>query len=188
MWLVQPITQKEESMHSLLMRLSAGNDISIQAARSILFATDKKQDLDKISTFHASLVADAANLSEKQAQSLACRKWNGKLIADMDSGRNNFDWLPALPFRKGEAKDEDLPLAYPRCIPCLQEGGLPYARITHRLAFVTCCPKHKVFLVSKCHACGNHLHFPNSEPFLCIACGKDQRSALEPAPQAFIEA
>ena len=94
MWLVQPITQKEESMHSLLMRLSAGNDISIQAARSILFATDKKQDLDKISTFHASMVADAANLSEKQAQSITCRKWNGKLIADMDSGRNNFDWLP----------------------------------------------------------------------------------------------
>ena len=94
----------------------------------------------------------------------------------MPASSHSLDWLPALPFRKGEAKDEALPLAYPRCPLCLEEGAIPYARINHRLAFVTCCPKHKVFLVNKCHACGNHLPFPNEQPFLCTSVVKTKET------------
>ena len=183
MWLVQPIAQKEESMSSVMLRLSTGNKLSTQDACSILFGTDDKRDLDKLSPFHASLVAEAADLYEKQAQALSARQWNGKLVADM-STRNPINWFPSLPSRQ----DETLPLAYPRCIPCLEEDSLPYARITHRLGFVTCCPKHKVFLTQKCHPCGKPLPFPNTEPFLCPSCDADQRDAVINAPNAFVEA
>ena len=188
MWLVRPLPLEGESVYSILFRLSLGNDISTQDACSVLLGTKQTGDLDKLSPFYALPISEAADLTEEQAIALTCYRWDRLITPNMPASSHSLDWLPALPFRKGEAKDEDLPLAYPRCIPCLQEGGLPYARITHRLAFVTCCPKHKVFLVSKCHACGNHLPFPNLEPFLCIACGKDQRDYLEPSPQAFIEA
>ena len=184
MWLVRPIVQTEESMSSVMLRLSMGNKLSTQDACSILFGTDDKRDLDKLSPFHTSLVAEAANLSEKQAQSLSCRQWNGKLVADMSTS-SPINWLPLLPSRQ----DEALPLAYPRCIRCLQEDdNVPYARITHRLNFVVCCPKHRVFLTQKCHACGKPLPFPNAEPFLCSSCGKDQRNAVTDAPNAFAEA
>ena len=182
MWLVRPIVQKEESMSSVLLRLSVGNNLSIENTCSILFGKDNKKDLDKLSPFRASLVGEAAELTEKQEQSLSCWQWDSKLVPDM-SGRTNFDWFPSLPSRQ----DEALPLAYPRCIPCLQEDNLPYARITHRLGFVVCCPKHKVLLVQKCHACGQLLPFPNVEPFLCVSCGQDQRNAIVGAPNAFVE-
>ena len=168
MWLVRPIVQKEESMFSMLLRLSTGNKLSTQDACSVLFGKNEKRDFDKLSPFRASLVAEAAELTAKQAQSLTCWQWDGKLVPDM-KGRNNLDWLPHLPSRK----EETLPLAYPRCIRCLQEDDdVPYARITHRLNFVVCCPKHRVFLTQKCHACGKPLPFPNTEPFLCPSCGK----------------
>ena len=185
MWLVRPLPLEGESVYSILFRLSSGNDISVQDACSVLFGTKQGGDLDKLSPFYALPISEAAELTEEQTIALTCYRWDSLITPSMPANSHSLDWLPALPFRKGEV----LPLAYPRCPLCLkEEGTIPYARINHRLAFVTCCPKHKVFLVSKCHACGNHLHFPNSEPFLCIACGKDQRSALEPAPQAFIEA
>ena len=182
MWLVRPITQKNESLSSMLLRLSVGNNLSPKDACSILFGTNNRRDLDKLSPFRTSIVADAAELTQQQASSLTSWQWNGKLVPDM-KGRNNFDWFPTLPSRK----NEPLPLAYPRCIPCLEEDELPYARITHRLGFVVCCPKHKVLLVQKCHACGQPLPFPNSQPFFCESCDQDQRDAVTDAPNAFVE-
>ncbi len=184
MWLVRPLPLDGESLYSILFRLSLGNDISTQDACSVLLGAKQGRDLDKLSPFCALSISEAAELTEEQAIALTCYRWNRLITPNMPATRHSLDWLPALPSRKGEV----LPLAYPRCPLCLEEGTIPYARINHRLAFVTCCPKHKVFLVSKCHACGNHLTFPNEQPFLCVACGKDQRDYLETAPQAFIEA
>ena len=131
----------------------------------VLFGTKQVGDLDKLSPFYAMPISDVAGLTEEQAIALTCYRWDRLITPNMPASSHSLDWSPALPSRKGEAKDEALPLAYPRCPLCLEEGAIPYARINHRLAFVTCCPKHKVFLVNKCHACGNPSPLPERTTF-----------------------
>lgn len=44
------------------------------------------------------------------------------------------------------------------CPSCLQEG-LPYYRRSWRLAFVVCCPMHRVLLHDSCPSCGTSISF-----------------------------
>lgn len=41
----------------------------------------------------------------------------------------------------------------PYCPQCLMENGVLHSPLSHRLAFVTCCPKHKVWLLDRCPTC-----------------------------------
>jgi hypothetical protein len=56
------------------------------------------------------------------------------------------------------------------CPACLAES--PYLRATWEHAYVTACPKHRIRLVDKCNACGEHLSPMRLYIGLC-PCGHD---------------
>ena len=59
----------------------------------------------------------------------------------------------------------------PRCL----DTEIPYARLTWRLAWNTCCEKHGCLLRDRCHACQHPYVFHRKGFQVCWYCGADLR-------------
>lgn len=82
-----------------------------------------------------------------------------------------------------------------QCCPFCLEEGVPYYRMSWRLAWHTCCEKHRVRLIDSCPGCGvplqpHRLALGNPDLAKCFSCGHLLLSRLEtlgfdPAALAF---
>jgi hypothetical protein len=82
-----------------------------------------------------------------------------------------------------------------QCCPYCLDEGVPYYRVSWRLAWHTCCEKHGVRLIDSCPHCGvplqpHRLQLENRDCAKCFRCGARLRASLdtlgiEPAALAF---
>lgn len=82
-----------------------------------------------------------------------------------------------------------------QCCPICLEEGVPYYRLSWRLAWHTCCPKHNVRLIDSCLSCGasiqpHRLGMESSNLTKCFRCGCLltlilDNSRVDPAALAF---
>jgi len=76
------------------------------------------------------------------------RRWVGRLYEE-DEGNNKLLWLPpAGTYQTSRSFGQQV------CSKCLKEQKVAYLKITWRLAFVTTCERHGVYLIDRCPGCG----------------------------------
>ncbi len=170
---LQPLglgTPYRESLSSYYQRLADVHVLTPQVlARELVFADITEAAPDK--TYH---FEDAWRLPSFNGLAVLDGKWVGRLEAlTTQKGLNELTLGFLAPF----ISTRGLIAKHPKWCPvCLEEGetsATPYAQLLWSFKSVTCCPKHKINLVSSC-GCSKHEWKPSGRvkclPHVCPKC------------------
>lgn len=144
-----------------------------------------------LTTFLRALSEKAATPLEK-ALGITFNEYEGRLYHKLFHSRL-YSWITSCNFRSDRPMNK---FGMQACPFCLAEDGEPYFRRRWRFAFVASCPRHECFLVDRCPACGNPIHFHHSASrwpqstvnvmTICYECQFDFRDMARRKPEKTI--
>ena len=177
----------EEAISSWIVRIADGLGMSSQRLGFWLFGRGRQLFGEDIDRGAWQELISALSVATRQPEEDLCngtlRIYEGRLWGTLP--RNGpARWI--LPIAKRGTAWNGHGVQY--CPHCLASDAKPYIRLTWRLSFVVCCPKHHCLLSDRCWKCGvsvmphkwrtGKLRDPGSSGILyCHACGADRRDA-----------
>jgi len=181
-WPVRPLLEDDESFSSWFARTAWVNGLRpSDLYRAVEPGQDRDPgDLDRYADDDLlDRVAEAADVDLEKLRQTTFRRWSGSVFGE-DDGVHKLPWLHPTGRQNGKR-------CYGQqvCPQCLAAPGVPYLRLTWRLAFVTVCPMHGNQLVDRCPVCNepiNILRQDSHDGIACWACGYDLRQASPCVP------
>ena len=152
--------KKDELLSSWLTRLSLSHGLkpSVFALR-IFPGTSiwrKQADIDRADcTKIFEILSFKTNTSIERMHATTLKEYQGRLFEPSLQDKRVRWLLPRYAIRRPIR--ESFGLQY--CPLCLSETDHPYFKRQWRLAFVTCCIKHKIALYDRCYNCGKAINF-----------------------------
>ncbi len=142
----------DELLSSWTTRLAASNGLMAPTfARTILKSSLSISDVDVVVPDRmAAALAQGTGVSEHVIWGLGLAT-KSEILGAPDPASATRPWV--LPLRTGWGKRWRKALQI--CPACLTNFG--YFRQTWRLAFATCCPIHKIYLLDRCSSCGSRI-------------------------------
>lgn len=153
MWPAHPQARDGESYTSWLTRVSHANgqDVS-RLARALGGETWRVIRHDNDLDPHPDLLArmsSGTGLSVAAQRRLTLERFDDRLHS---ARLSRHEWILTL----GTASRARVRYGQQACVACLAEPD-PYLKLEWRVAFITACPRHRMLLIDRCHACGSHL-------------------------------
>ncbi|MCB1734032.1 MAG: TniQ family protein [Gammaproteobacteria bacterium] len=157
MWPVPLRPLPDELLTSWLVRLARAHGLRLHTFCSLYWPRKQmwNRDLDRFADSDViAVLAEHTGIPYSDAYDTMLRSWE-HVIFEKCQTRTNSDWiLPVGIYHRIRRRHG---LQY--CPECLGENGLPYFRKSWRLAFVTCCTKHRLRLSDSCPHCGKPVVF-----------------------------
>lgn len=168
LWPFRPALLEDETFTSWFARLSEAQALHpSELYRSVLPGSQLcGRDLDRVppDPLITELVRHTGQ-SGNELRDATLDRFRGTLI-EADDGICKLPWLPPAGTYLSKAS-----FGQQVCPACLAEDSEPYLRLTWRLAFVTCCPKHGTPLLDRCPSCGASILRLRHHAGLCHKCG-----------------
>ncbi len=191
LWPAHPKPLPDELLSSWLIRIARAHGLKLQTFCDRVFGNERQlwnRDIDRLGPewLLSSLVRHTGTSIETVRQT-TLDIYRGRLFHRHPSA-GVLRWI--LPVGMYHRKRRNFGLQF--CPQCLAEDQEPYFRTQWRLAILTWCPLHRLFLHDRCPGCNAPVAFHRRElghpaitdagPLsLCHACGFDLRFASRQA-------